>query len=185
MAFNATPPSVTTLWAAKVPPEPHLGNTEWACLAAAFGHLSPTFQRVLLPLRGCHRHAGLGHSASHPIVRQLGTEEQRSLFFSPHHFTHFAGMSPEESRPLFEMLVDMVTRNRTTYRHRWSPGDLVAWDGRQTLHFGHTDFDRRHRRSLHRTTALYEASVAASNTNDAPCYSMNETEELGAAFPAV
>ena len=43
------------------------------------------------------------------------------------------------------------TTPELTYRHRWSPGDVVAWDNRATLHVGVRDFGDAHR-VLHRVT---------------------------------
>jgi len=60
-------------------------------------------------------------------------------------------MTPEESRPLLDLLLDRATAPDLVYRHRWLPGDLVMWDNRSVMHYAvhdHGDAPRR----LHRVT---------------------------------
>jgi alpha-ketoglutarate-dependent taurine dioxygenase len=44
------------------------------------------------------------------------------------------GMEADESRALIDRLEEWATRPEFVYRHAWSPGDLVIWDNRGTMH---------------------------------------------------
>lgn len=187
VAFSVTPPSFTTLWAREVPGG-GLGDTEWSCLQRSLALLSPTMQRLLGSLRGCHEYqskrmnytADGGYSwtrdaakrASQPLVRRLPESNRSTLYFSPVWLTHLSGLTEAESAPMRDFLfAHAISSRRSVYRHQWAAGDLVVWDGRQTVHYGHTDFDRAHRRRLHRTTAAYEAALPAEVEGvDEPCW---------------
>jgi taurine dioxygenase len=43
-----------------------------------------------------------------------------------------------------------------TYRHRWSPEDIIAWDNRCSMHLALNDYDINVPRRLYRTTLLGE-----------------------------
>jgi alpha-ketoglutarate-dependent taurine dioxygenase len=48
--------------------------------------------------------------------------------------SHVVGMEADESRALIDRLEEWATRPEFVYRHAWSPGDLVIWDNRGTMH---------------------------------------------------
>ena len=43
-------------------------------------------------------------------------------------------METSASRALIDRLQDWATRPEFVYRHAWSPGDVVMWDNRGTMH---------------------------------------------------
>lgn len=47
---------------------------------------------------------------------------------------HVVGMDASESRALIDRLQGWATRPEFIYRHAWSPGDVVMWDNRGTMH---------------------------------------------------
>jgi alpha-ketoglutarate-dependent taurine dioxygenase len=47
---------------------------------------------------------------------------------------HVVGMETSSSRALIDRLQDWTTRPEFVYRHTWSPGDVVMWDNRGTMH---------------------------------------------------
>ena len=59
------------------------------------------------------------------------------------------GMDETESYALLEALFDHMEQDAFIYGHKWSPGDLLLWDNRCTLH-ARTDFSDRERRMLRR-----------------------------------
>ena len=48
--------------------------------------------------------------------------------------SHVVGMEPDASRALIDRLQAWATRPEFVYRHAWSPGDVVMWDNRGTMH---------------------------------------------------
>ena len=45
-------------------------------------------------------------------------------------------MTPPESEKLLDDLTDFACQAPRTYKHSWTPGDLVVWDNRCFLHRG-------------------------------------------------
>ena len=52
------------------------------------------------------------------------------------HACAIEGMDDEPARELIRQLIEFATRDRYVYSHRWSPGDVLVWDERATLHRG-------------------------------------------------
>ena len=96
----------------------------------------------------------------HPLVCKHPETGKPSLFFNP---TYVRGLkrrmdssSPEleteEEENLMKWLNQWTTGIQFTFRHKWSPGDLVIWDNRSTQHIALNDY-KGARRELNRTTA--------------------------------
>lgn len=64
--------------------------------------------------------------------------------------TYIEGMDYEESRFLLHMLFNHATRPEYVYSHKWTKGDLVAWDNTGTLHRA-TPYPLDSGRVMHRT----------------------------------
>jgi alpha-ketoglutarate-dependent taurine dioxygenase len=62
-------------------------------------------------------------------------------------------MTEDESRPLLKFLYEHASRPDLTYRHRWSPGDVVMWDDRCTIHDAIHDHGEQER-TLNRITII-------------------------------
>ena len=54
-------------------------------------------------------------------------------------FNRFAGMTPEQSKPLFDTLVQHATQPEFTCRFRWRNGSVAFWDNRCTMHYAIND----------------------------------------------
>ena len=172
VTFSTQPPSYTSLLAKQIPGEGR-GDTMWASTSAAFAELSPALQRTVSTLFAVHRdRSGLGQEVTHPVVveieqQQKGMKEKplhvrrRALFVNQQFTSHFAGWTIEESAPLLNYLYQKVLAPEHVYRHRWSVGDFVVWDNRQTLHYGIFDSQKMHR-TMHRTTAGYNCPIPSS-----------------------
>jgi taurine dioxygenase len=59
---------------------------------------------------------------------------------------------------LLNFLHAHTTDATVSYRHRWSPGDVVVWDNRSTQHLAVNDYSG-FRRELTRTTVQGEVPV--------------------------
>lgn len=60
-------------------------------------------------------------------------------------------MSASDSRYLFDLFQQHVTRLENTVRWRWAPGDLAMWDNRATQHYAIDDYADLPR-TMHRVT---------------------------------
>jgi taurine dioxygenase len=87
----------------------------------------------------------------HPVVRTHPETGRKALYLSPTHFSRFADMTKEESKPLFEFLTAHATRPEFICRFRWRNGSVAMWDNRCTMHYAISDFPN-HRRIMQRVT---------------------------------
>ena len=80
-------------------------------------------------------------------------------FFNP---TYVRGLKCPESETgkeedLMKWLSQWTTGIQFTFRHKWSPGDLVIWDNRSTQHIALNDY-KGARRELNRTTVSHSTA---------------------------
>jgi taurine dioxygenase len=178
-SFQETPPAATILHAKVVPPVG--GDTLYADAVAAYEALSPTFQRMIAPLRTIHSASRpYGPSGSyakeegrkgmtilpsaeaekrfaHPLVRTL--LDGRKALFVNHVYTHaIEGLSEAESAALLGFLLKHMTEDHFVYRHTWSANMLTMWDNRRAVHNAMGGYDG-HLRVMHRTTVAGERPV--------------------------
>jgi taurine dioxygenase len=133
------------------------GDTMWANAYMAYETLSPAMQRMLEPLEGVYdvslatsfshgsaqvreELARLNPPVLHPIVH-LHPETKRKSLFIGDRLSHIEGMTPEESRPILDFLMQHATRYEFIYRHVWRLNDLFMWDNRCSLHLAIQDYD--------------------------------------------
>ena len=148
------------------------GDTAFADLQAAYDALSAPVQALLDGLYAEHdgssefaehlrerpeggvwsgRRFTVLEPVGHPVVRVHPETGRRGLFVNPTFTTRILGVSRAESDALLRLLHEVATAPEHTYRHRWTAGDVVAWDNRATLHLGVRDYGDAHR-VLHRVT---------------------------------
>ncbi len=149
------------------------GDTMWANMYLAYDTLSPVMRAFLGGLRAVHdySHAYDTYFAQlkerppltaeqraktppveHPVIRTHPVTGRKALYINPGFTTDIVGMTPDESRPILELLFRHATRPEFVYRHRWRVNDLVFWDNRCTMHYALADYDFSVRRHMHRTT---------------------------------
>ena len=162
------------------------GDTEWADMRAAWDALDRTTQARLEGLVAVHSYAysqgKVGGIAlltqaerdalppvRHPLVRTHPATPRRSLYVG-RHASHVVGMEEEEGRALLAKLTEDACQPPRIFRHRWQPGDLVAWDNRCVLHRGHP-WPLEMPRVMRRTT------VAGDGDN---AWAIDEQEAAGA-----
>ena len=175
-SFLPVPPAFTILYAIDVPPTG--GDTVWASTTTAYSQLDTKTQTLLNGMIGIHSasasyspdqqelHSQLSNmtietsdeaeaTQGHPLVCKHPETGKPSLFFNPTYVRGLKGpelKTQEEEENLMKWLNQWTTGIQFTFRHRWSPGDLVIWDNRSTQHIALNDY-KGARRELNRTTA--------------------------------
>ena len=177
-------PSTMTFLLAKDLPDVG-GDTMFASLNAAYEALSPAFKAMIYPLIALRDYArgaasyGLASPEEQARQKQLKPDVVHSLvkthpetgrkaLYVDEFVRNFAGMTDEESQPLLDFLLAHATRYEFIYRHRWTAGDLIAWDNRCAIHYAVQDYDQSQlRRTLRcslvgpKTGELYSKSADA------------------------
>ena len=78
----------------------------------------------------------------------------RKVLYLASHASRVLGMPLEEGRALLRELIELATRPRFVYRHKWRVGDLLVWDNQQTMHRGTPFDDTKYPRDMRRTTVV-------------------------------
>src|ERR1700761_9051293 len=74
-------------------------------------------------------------AAEHPVFRRHPISGRISLYIStPERCVSISGLPDAEARSTIEFLYSHSTASGNTYRHAWSPGDVVMWDNGCVLH---------------------------------------------------
>lgn len=143
------------------------GDTVWANTAAAYENLPAPLKALAEELRAVHTNA-YDYAATRPNAREEDVARHRNVFASTVYETEhpvvrvhpvtgernlllgqfvktFVGLSSQDSRRLFDILQDYVTRLENTVRWRWQAGDVAIWDNRATQHYAVNDYGDRHR----------------------------------------
>ncbi|QRR32321.1 TauD/TfdA family dioxygenase [Hydrogenophaga sp. YM1] len=142
------------------------GNTEFADLRHAYDTLDERTKAEIEDLQAehfaLHTRILLGDDAYTddqkkeipPAVWPLADTHPgsgRKVLFVGVHAREVIGWPIAEGRMYLSDLLEHATRRENVYVHEWSPGDLVIWDNRSTLHRGRR-YDISERRELRRTT---------------------------------
>ena len=175
-SFLPIPPAFTILYAVDVPPVG--GDTVWASTTTAYSQLDESTQQQLTKITAVHSasasyspaqqnlHSQLSNmnietsetaneTQEHPLVCEHPETGKPSLFFNPTYVRGLKGTEledKEKEEALLKWLNNWTTGIQFTFRHKWSPGDLVIWDNRSTQHIALNDY-KGVRRELNRTTA--------------------------------
>jgi taurine dioxygenase len=89
---------------------------------------------------------------SHPAVRTHPINGRPALFLSEVWVRRFEGVDDAESRRIVSDVVAFATGPEFTYTHTWTPGDVVIWDNRNSMHKACPFDEVNTRRRMHRTT---------------------------------
>ena len=148
------------------------GETEWADMRAGYDVLGDSMKAWLDDKVAIHNfrfshawHGGLEvlndedlanlPPVEHPITQEH-PDSGRKILFIGRHASHIVGQPIAASRKLLRRLTDQSAQSPRTWKHQWSPGDLVIWDNRCVLHRGHA-FDPQQARVMVRTTVAGDA----------------------------
>ena len=169
-SYDQVPAMGSVLYALETPSRG--GDTLFASMYAAYDGLSDGLKETLRNLRAVHssRHVfGYGalgdtdlgdrlgnpdkavQDAVHPVVIRHPDSGRAALYVNPEFTVRFEGWTPEESRPLLELLCAHATRPEFTCRFRWQKGSVAMWDNRATWHRALNDYPGE-RRLMHRIT---------------------------------
>lgn len=170
------PPTATTLIAREIPPVG--GDTLFADMVAAWEALPAQTRQRLLGARAVRDRSYRYNQhypnrpplteaqkakvppVEHPMVRRHPDTGRLALYIAAGSCSHVVDMDVEEGRRLLQQLEDFATQERFVYAHHWTPGDLVVWDNRVTLHCA-TGCDPQYARTMQRVQAVGERPVAA------------------------
>lgn len=173
-SFKAVPSLCSLLSARIVPPEG--GNTEFACMHAAYDALPDATKAKLEGLvaehslvysRGTVDPTTLTEEmkAELPSVRQamvrVNPVNGRKSIYAGAHASHVIGWPIEQGRAFLAELLAHATQPRFCHSHAWRVGDIVIWDNRCLLHRA-TAYDTvKYKRLMQRTTVAGDAPTAA------------------------
>lgn len=168
-------PSLCSLLSARIVP-PEGGNTEFACMRAAYDALPDDIKQKLEGLVAEH---SLVYSRDTVSIGSMTPEMRaelpgawqamlrvnpvngRKAVYAGAHASHVIGWPREEGRAFIKWLNDFSTQPSFCYSHAWREGDLVIWDNRATLHRA-TAYDTvRYKRLMQRTTIGGDAPTVA------------------------
>jgi alpha-ketoglutarate-dependent sulfate ester dioxygenase len=182
--FAVQPPKATVLRAVALPSWG--GTTLWANTAAAYrqlpkplrqladglwarhddvvddANLSPELVGMLLEGDTARRKrlAPTPFETDHPVV-QVHPETGEPALLLGAHTRRILDVSGEESRTLFRLFQERITRPEFTIRWNWELGDVAMWDNRATQHYAVADYGNQHR-VMRRVTLAGELPVSVT-----------------------
>jgi alpha-ketoglutarate-dependent taurine dioxygenase len=86
----------------------------------------------------------------HPLIRTHPADARKALWVSTGTVKNIVDMPNPEGLDLIDELVEFVTQDKFTYRHKWRVGDIMMWDNRCTLHTGTLYDDQKYIRQMYR-----------------------------------
>lgn len=131
------------------------GLTVGHCLSAALGGLydQPTGEDFA-------RWDAIFPRLEHPLIWQQDNGQSAMLIGST--ANDIVGMSDTDSRALLDELLEWVTQDQFTYRHKWQDGDLVIFNNPGLLHRSYPYSDKA-QRVMHRTTLIGSEAITANS----------------------
>jgi len=165
--FLERPSSANALYARTVPD--FGGDTVFINTGMAYDALSDGMKRMLGGMNAVHRvHARYFTDVDvmsnqkdrvrdeqfvHPVVRTHPDTGRKILYINPSFVPRFEDMSEEESRPILDYLIGVMTRPEFQIRYRWSADTFGIWDNRCSLHSALNDYQGK-LRVMHRMVAM-------------------------------
>lgn len=163
VAFLPEPPDIAVLSMREAAPAG--GDTMWVDLCAVHDALSPAMQALIAPLeidvhpgddmrRKIELQFGSGVFEKveaefagwrHPLVRVHPETGRRAVFLCGRFMKGIAGMHPDESDLLLDLLRRGLDDPNVQCRWRWRDDDVAMWDERSTNHRALSDHYPAHR----------------------------------------
>ena len=138
-SYVRRPPAYTALRAVRIPAQG--GETLFTDQYRAFDTLAPEVRDMLAGRTIRHVVTGLDlgpddeAEAEHPIFRRHPLSGRTALYLStPKRCAAISGMDAGAAHDMVEFLYAHSTGEATTYRHRWSPDEVVMWDNGCVMH---------------------------------------------------
>lgn len=177
LAFQVQPAKATILNALEIPPEG--GDTLFIDMEAAYNALSDAWKARLDGLRAIHRYRPRATTdgqttqvkmteeqkqktpdVDHPLIRTNPDTGRKAIFAHPGMTVEVVGLDKAASDEILEFLFAHTIQPQFRYDFRWSPGDVVMWDNRSTMHSATTrDLPAGQHRTLYRTTVQGERPI--------------------------
>ena len=96
----------------------------------------------------------------HPLIRTNPDTGRKAIFAHPGMTVEILGLPKAESDEILQFLFAHTVKPQFRYDFRWSPGDVVMWDNRSTMHSATTrDLPAGQHRTLYRTTVQGERPI--------------------------
>ncbi|MDE0345309.1 MAG: TauD/TfdA family dioxygenase [Boseongicola sp.] len=146
------------------------GETEWASTEAAYDALPEAEKARLSRLTATHDrfHSRIKNGFTdfteedykltppvlHPLVTTHPVTGRKALLLGSH-VSAIEGMNEAETEALVAELTAHCCQPEFVYSHVWTPGDIIVWDNRSTLHRGRPA-DPTERRVMRRTAVFGE-----------------------------
>jgi taurine dioxygenase len=92
-------------------------------------------------------------SYAHPMVRVHPATGRKALYVNRLMTHHILDIPRDESEALLAEIFDHQERPEFIYEHVWTPGDVLLWDNRCSLH-ARSNFDASERRMMRRVAIL-------------------------------
>lgn len=164
-SFKPVPAKYSMLHARVIPPVG--GETEFADMRAAWdalpSHLKEMARDLVCQHSVIYSRYKLGFDefteaekarctpVRQRLVRQHESTGRMSLFLSSH-IGRIEGWPVPEAISFISELTEFATQPAFVYAHSWTPGDLVIWDNRATMHRVRRYEDKTYPRELRRVT---------------------------------
>jgi taurine dioxygenase len=138
-SYVPRPPAYTALRAVSIPAGG--GETLFTNQYRAFDTLPAAVREDLSGRTITHVVTGLdpgedaGTSAEHPVFRRHPVSGRTALYLTAaKRCAAISGMTGAQAADMIGFLLAHSTQDGNTYRHAWSPGDVVMWDNGCVLH---------------------------------------------------
>ena len=141
-SYLSQPPSYTALRAVRIPAEG--GQTLFTNQYRAFETLPQelhdrlegrTITHVVTGVDLCNLDDDAETTADHAVFRKHPISGRTAIYLStPKRCAAISGMGDEEAASTIDELFLHATAEANTYRHSWSPGDVVMWDNACVMH---------------------------------------------------
>jgi len=157
VTFLEIPVAYTVLSSVKLPARG--GDTIWVDQEDLYQSLSPGFRQYLDQLTAIHDGsrafpAGIGltlkEPSRHPVVRIHPETGGKSVFVNSVFTQAIEGVSEYESDGILKFLFSLTEKPDRQVRWKWTIGDVVVWDNRNTAHYAVADY--KEQRVMHRIT---------------------------------
>jgi len=171
MSYVAEPHKATILYAIDIPSIG--GNTRYGNMYRAYDNVPDDLKRRLAGRKALQVYDyatvgrvdidkgidGIKHQWQPIFVRHPETG-RNALYVSRLMTAQIEGLERDESDAILQQLFDISEDPSIVYEHVWTPGDLLMWDNRCSIH-ARTDFPASERRLLRRCTVEGSATIAA------------------------
>ena len=172
-SYFAVPAKATLLHAIEIPSR---GGATWFCnMHSVYEALPEATRRRIDGLRAIHgydtprarnrpsartpQEIAETPDVEHPLVRTHPETGRKALYLNPNRLDRIAGLERAESDALLDALAEEARQPRHHYGHAWTPGDIVIWDNRATMHRVVIDYPEGEPRIMQRVLIQGEKPV--------------------------